>query len=100
MAKTDSGQDTNKTLQILQDVNTKLYIGTEVHIYQRKSPANWLWLSSLNGEKYGKSATFVLVCFQDGEIVYTDWAQEKDDSEQGENHNIMDWCTFIQWQYW
>lgn len=36
VAKTSSGQDTHKTLQILQDVNTKLYIGTEVHIYQSK----------------------------------------------------------------
>lgn len=36
-SKTDSGQDTNKTLEILKDVNTKLYIGTEVNMYQSKS---------------------------------------------------------------
>lgn len=35
--ETDSGLDTNKTLEILQDVNTKLYIGTEVSIYQSRS---------------------------------------------------------------
>ncbi|CAG11556.1 unnamed protein product, partial [Tetraodon nigroviridis] len=48
MGKTDFGQDTNKTLEILKDVNTKLYIGTE-----------------------------------DGEIVYTDWTQGKEESDQG-----------------
>lgn len=35
--QTDSGQATNKTLEILKDVNTKLCIGTEVNMYRRKS---------------------------------------------------------------
>lgn len=38
MGKTDFGQDINKTLEILKDVNTKLYIGTEVNMYQSKAP--------------------------------------------------------------
>lgn len=46
---------------------------------------------------YKLALTFLLVCFQDGEIIYTDWAQGKDECEQGENHSILDCCTFIKW---
>lgn len=36
------------------------------------------------------------VCFQDGEIVYTDWTQGKEESDQGEYCNILHCYTFSQ----
>lgn len=75
---TDSEPDTNKTLEILKDVNTKLYIGTEVKTDQT--------LTKETRKMYHVSASFVY--FQDGEIVYTDWTQGKDESDQGEHQKI------------
>lgn len=36
------------------------------------------------------------VYFQDGEIVYTDWTQGKEESDQGEHLNFLDCYTFAQ----
>lgn len=93
-AKTEPDQDTKETLEILTDVNTKLYIGTEVDLYQSKSLSlyNRVWLSGLKIlEKRN-----IFVYLQDGEIVYTDWTQPKEESDQGECPNVLHCYTFVQ----
>lgn len=88
---TDSEPDTNKTLEILRDVNTKLYIGTEVKMDQT--------LTKETRKMFHISASFVY--FQDGEIVYTDWTQGKDESDQGEHQKIpyLHICTMLIMSY-